>query len=78
MATTAMTVAQTPAKPLPIFATGLPVIGTIDLNQPSEWAWWGAVILDLFMFHGVSKWVIAAGIITTRYEVQKGNWLNFT
>jgi hypothetical protein len=56
---------------MPVFATGLPFIGTIDLNSPMEWLWWGGLAADILFVSGLSKWIIAAGILTARYEVQR-------
>jgi len=69
--TTAVTVrpAEPKANPMPVFDTGLPIIGKIDFNNPVEWLWWGGLAADLFFVQGASKWIIAAGIVAARYEV---------
>jgi len=64
-------VTTTPANPAYSFNTGIPFIGTLDLRSPVEWIWIGALAADLIMVKGISKWIIAAGIVVARYEVQK-------
>lgn len=54
---------------MPSFDTHLPVIGKVDLNNPVEWMWFGALGADLLFVQGISKWVIAAGILAARYEI---------
>ena len=49
--------------------THVPYVGVIDLKNPVEWLWWGGLALDLLMVQGIPKWIIAAGIITARYQV---------
>jgi hypothetical protein len=68
--TTALTTIPAP-NPSYVFATGVPFIGTVDLKSPIEWIWIGALAADLIMVKGLSKWIIAAGIVVARYEVQK-------
>lgn len=63
-----MTLAPTTPQALPVFSTGLPFVGTIDFNRPTEWAWIGGLLFDLLVVGGLSKWIIAAGIIAARYE----------
>jgi hypothetical protein len=53
---------------LPAFDTHIPFVGTIDLNQPAELAFWGGLAFNLLFISGFSKWVIAAGILAARYE----------
>jgi len=67
--TTAIAVRPAQSNPMPVFDTKLPVIGKIDFNNPVEWLWWGALGADLLFIEGLSKYVIAAGIIFARYEV---------
>jgi|FreactcultureFD7_1027221.scaffolds.fasta_scaffold07228_4 hypothetical protein len=69
--TTAIAVrpSQPQSNPMPVFDTGLPIIGKIDFNNPVEWLWWGALGADLFFVAGMSKWIIAAGILAARYEI---------
>lgn len=70
--TTALAIRESPKAANPYrFETGLPVIGTVDLNHPVEWIWWGGLAADLLFISGVSKWVIAAGILVARYEVNR-------
>lgn len=56
---------------LPVFDSHLPVLGKVDLNDPLEWLWVGGLAVDIFFVSGLTKWVIAAGLIAARYEVQK-------
>jgi len=56
---------------LPSFNTHLPYVGVVDLKQPMEWVFWGGMIVDLVFVQGISKWIIAAGIIAARYELGK-------
>lgn len=56
---------------MPQIDTHLPIIGVIDLQQPMEWIFWGALIADIIFVKGNSKWIIAAGIIAARYEFGK-------
>jgi hypothetical protein len=56
---------------MPVLATGVPFVETIDLNSPMEWLWWGGLAADILFVSGVSKWIIAAGILAARYEVGK-------
>ena len=56
---------------MPVLATGIPIIETIDLNSPLEWLFWGGLVFDILFVSGFSKWVIAAGIVAARYEAQK-------
>jgi hypothetical protein len=58
---------------MPVFPTGLPVIGTIDFTEPMEWVFWGGLAVDLIFVKGIAKWIIAAGIIAARYEYRKGS-----
>jgi hypothetical protein len=69
--TTAIAVrpSQPQSNPMPVFDTGLPIIGKIDFNNPVEWLWWGALGADLFFVAGMSKWIIAAGILAASYEI---------
>lgn len=69
--TTAVAVRPVPAhsNPMPMFDTHLPVIGKVDFNNPIEWVWWGGLAADLLFVGGVSKWVIAGGILAARYEI---------
>ncbi len=69
--TTAVAVRPVPpqSNPMPVFDTGLPIVGKIDFNNPVEWLWWGALGADLFFVAGTSKWIIAAGIVAARYEI---------
>lgn len=53
------------------FDTHVPFIGTVDLQSPVEWLWGGAFALNLLFVGGMTKWVIAAGILAARYEVKK-------
>lgn len=70
--TTALTVRELPRESNPYrFETGLPIIGTIDFNSPLEWIWWGGLAADLLLISGASKWIIAAGILVARSEVNK-------
>jgi hypothetical protein len=59
------------ATAMPVLATGIPIIETIDLNSPLEWMFWGGLVFDILFVTGFSKWIIAAGIIAARYEVQR-------
>lgn len=59
------------SNPMPVFNTGLPIIGKIDFNNPLEWIWWGGLAADLLFVEGLSKWVIASGILLARNEVAK-------
>ena len=59
------------ASSMPVFATGIPFVETVDFNQPLEWLWWGGLAADLLFVSGISKWVIAAGILAARYEIGK-------
>lgn len=68
--TTALTTIPAP-NPGYVFNTGVPFIGTVDFKSPVEWIWIGALAADLIMVQGLSKWIIAAGIVVARYEVQK-------
>jgi hypothetical protein len=62
------------ALTLPSFNTHVPFVGTVDLKQPMEWVFWGGMIVDLVFVKGISKWIIAAGIIAARYELgQRGS-----
>lgn len=61
------------ALTLPSFNTHIPFVDTIDLKNPMEWVFWGGMIVDLVFVKGISKWVIAAGIITVRYELGKSS-----
>ena len=65
-----MEVATVPNQ-LPQFDSHLPIIGKVDLNSPIEWLWWGGLAVDLLFVQGWSKWIIAAGILTARYEFEK-------
>lgn len=56
---------------LPSFNTHIPFVETIDLKNPMEWVFWGGMIVDLVFVKGVSKWIIAAGIVAVRYEIAK-------
>lgn len=56
---------------MPVLATGLPIIGTIDLNSPLEWIFISGLVADILFVQGFSKWVIAAGIVAARYEVAR-------
>ena len=67
--TTAVAVRPVQSNPMPVFDTGLPIIGKIDFNNPVEWLWWGALGADLLWVSGMSKWIIAAGIVAARYEI---------
>jgi len=67
--TTALTTIPSPNPS--VFNTGIPFIGAVDLKSPVEWIWIGALAADLIMVKGISKWIIAAGIVVARYEVQK-------
>jgi uncharacterized membrane protein len=60
---------QPQSNPMPAFDTHLPIIGKIDFNNPVEWLWWGALGADLLLVGGVSKYVIAAGILAARFEL---------
>lgn len=51
--------------------TRVPFVGVIDFANPVEWLWWGGLALDLMVVNGVAKWIIAAGIITARYQVNQ-------
>jgi hypothetical protein len=68
-----MTAGTTPTTTsnLPVIATGIPLIGTIDFNSPTEWIFWGGLAVDILFVEGLSKWLIAAGIIAARYELGK-------
>jgi len=59
------------SNPMPSFDTGLPVIGKIDFNNPIEWVWWSGLAADLLFVSGISKWIIALGIVAARAEVTK-------
>ena len=61
------------ALTLPSFNTHIPFVDTIDLKNPMEWVFWGGMIVDLVFVKGFSKWIIAAGIITVRYELGKSS-----
>lgn len=65
-----MTVATLPNS-LPSFDTHIPFFGQIDFNNPLEWLFWGGLAVDLIWVSGISKWIIAAGIVTARYEYMK-------
>jgi hypothetical protein len=67
--TTALT--TIPAQNPTVFNTGIPFIGTVDLKSPVEWIWFGALAADLILIKGISKWIIAAGIVVARYEVNQ-------
>jgi hypothetical protein len=54
---------------LPSF--NVPIIGTVDFNNPIEWLFWGGLAVDLIWVSGISKWIIAAGILAARYEYGK-------
>lgn len=56
---------------MPVLATGIPIIETIDLNSPLEWMFLAGLAADILFVDGLSKWVIAAGIIAARYEVAR-------
>ena len=56
---------------MPAFETYLPFVGKIDFNQPLEWLWFGGLAADLLFVSGISKWIIAAGILAARYEFMK-------
>jgi hypothetical protein len=67
-----MVVGKVPqANSMPTFNTGIPFVGTIDLNSPVEMAFWGGFAFNLFFISGFSKWLIAAGILAARYEYEK-------
>lgn len=59
------------ANETPQFDTHVPFIGTVDLQSPVEWLWGGALALNILFVGGMTKWVIAAGILAARYEVKK-------
>jgi hypothetical protein len=59
------------ATQMPVLATGIPVIETIDLNSPLEWMFLAGLAADILFVDGFSKWIIAAGIIAARYEVAR-------
>jgi len=56
---------------MPSFNSGVPGIGTINLDSPMEWVFWGGLLADLFLIQGLPKWIIAAGILAARYEFLK-------
>ena len=56
---------------MPVLATGIPIIETIDLNSPLEWLFWGGLVFDVLFVSGFSKWIIAAGIVAARYEANR-------
>lgn len=66
-----MTVAPTTPQTFPVIATGLPFIGTIDFNRGPEFVYWGALLADLILIPGVSKWIVGAGILALRYELSR-------
>ena len=66
-----MEVGRVQSADLPMFDTHVPFVGEINLNSPMEWAWWGGLALDLLIVGGLSKWIIAAGLIAARYEYRK-------
>ena len=66
-----MEVGKIKAPELPEFDTHVPFVGKIDLNSPIEWLWWGGLAVNLLVVEGITKWVIAAGLIAARYEFQK-------
>lgn len=66
-----MEVGKLKSESLPSFDTHVPYVGTVDLNSPIEWLWWGGLGLNLIFVSGFSKWIIAAGLIAARYEYQK-------
>lgn len=72
-----MTTAVT-ATPLPttnaslVFATGLPLIGTVDFNNKMEWVYAGGIVVALFAVqNNLTKALIIAGILAVRYEMGK-------
>lgn len=67
--TTALT--TIPAQNPNVFNTGIPFIGAVDFKSPIEWIWIVALAADLIMVKGISKYIIAAGIVVARYEVNQ-------
>jgi hypothetical protein len=62
--------------PAPI-QTGLPIIGTIDLQNPLEWLTLGGAAASVLLAKsGTSKIVGAAGFIAARYMLEQvwGTW----
>jgi len=57
---------------LPSFDTCVPFIGKVDLNDKMEWVYWGSIAATMLFVKAPAKWIIAAGILALRYELQKG------
>jgi len=62
---------------MPVYQTGLPIIGTIDFQNPLEWLTLGGAAASLLLAHeGTAKIAGAAGFLAARLLLSQmwGNW----
>jgi hypothetical protein len=68
-----MTAAVVPQTTVPGFDTHIPFVGVIDFSNKMEWVYWGGMVGTILFVKSNAKWLIVAGILALRYEMERSS-----